>query len=123
MQSKGELKEIDIKNRMGYFFDYIIADRDIYSVNILLSKKLYETYKTILICSISYKTSIGPKPLRISFDKMDGFIRVLKVKLNISYYLIVGCLINFVIRLNIELIIILEKPVFIHKIIYLFKKY
>ena len=78
MQSKGELKEIDIKNRMGYFFDYIIADRDIYSVNILLSKKLYETYKTILICSISYKTSIGPKPLRISFDKMDGFIRVLE---------------------------------------------
>ena len=78
MQSKGELKEIDIKNRMGYFFDYIIADRDIYSINILLSKKLYETYKTILICSISYKTWIGPKPLRISFDKMDGFIRVLE---------------------------------------------
>ena len=43
MQSKDKLKEIDIKNRTGFYFDYIITDRDIYSVNILLSQKLYET--------------------------------------------------------------------------------
>ena len=55
----------------------MITDREIYCVNILLSKKLYETYETISICDISYKTSTGPKPLRIRFDKIDSFIRVL----------------------------------------------
>ena len=29
-----------------------------------------------MICDISYKTLIGAKPLRISFDKIDAFIRV-----------------------------------------------
>ena len=28
-----------------------------------------------MICDISYKTLIGPKPLRIKFDKINGFIR------------------------------------------------
>ena len=28
-----------------------------------------------MIYNISYKTLIGPKPLRIRFDKIDGFIR------------------------------------------------
>ena len=58
MQSKDELKEIDFKNRTSYYFDYIFADRAIYSVNILLSKKFYETYETNLICSISYKPQL-----------------------------------------------------------------
>ena len=40
--------------------------------NILLDKKWYEN---ILIYNISYKTLIGPQPLRIRFDKIDGFIR------------------------------------------------
>ena len=30
----------------------------------------------MLIYDISYKTLIDPKPLRIRFDKIDGFIRV-----------------------------------------------
>ena len=30
----------------------------------------------ILIYDISYKTLINPKPLRIRFDKTDGFIRI-----------------------------------------------
>ena len=30
----------------------------------------------ISVYDISYKTSAGPKPLRIRFDKTDGFIRV-----------------------------------------------
>ena len=55
MESKDELKEIDIKNRTCYYFDYIITDRDIYSDDILLDEKLYETYKNILIYNISYK--------------------------------------------------------------------
>ena len=73
MESKNELKEIDIKNHACYYFDDIITDRDIYSVDILLDKKIYEN---IPIYDISYKTSMGPKPSHIRFDKMDVFIRV-----------------------------------------------
>ena len=62
MESKDELKEIDIKNRTCYYSDDIIADRDMYSVDILLDKNSYETYENI--------------PLRIRVDKIDGFIRV-----------------------------------------------
>ena len=40
MESKNELKEIDIKNRACYYFDDIITDH--YSVDILLNKKIYE---------------------------------------------------------------------------------
>ena len=42
MESKNELKEIDIKNRTCYYFDDVITDRNIYSVDILLDEKLYE---------------------------------------------------------------------------------
>ena len=35
-----------------------------------------KSYQHILVYNISYKTFIGAKPLRIMFDKMDGFIRV-----------------------------------------------
>ena len=73
MKSKNEIKEIDIKNRTCYYFDDIIIDRDIYSVDILLDDFLDEN---ISVYDISYKTSMGPKPLRIRFDKIDGFIRV-----------------------------------------------
>ena len=41
--------------------------------NILIDEKSYEN---ILVYNISYKTLIGAKPLCISFDKIDGFIRV-----------------------------------------------
>ena len=34
------------------------------------------SYEIILICNILYKTLIGPKLLRIRFDKIDGFVRV-----------------------------------------------
>ena len=77
MENKDELKEIDIKNRTCYYFDDIITDRDIYSVNILLDKKSYETYNKILAYIISYKTSTGPKPLRIRwFDGLMDIIRI-----------------------------------------------
>ena len=73
MESKDELKEIDIKNCAYYYFDDIIKDIDINFSDILLDEKLYEN---ISVYDISYKTSMGPKLLRIRFHKIDGFIRV-----------------------------------------------
>ena len=80
MERKGELKEIDIKNRTCYYPDDIITNRDIFSVDILLDKRIYEN---ISVYDISYKTSTGTKPLRVKFDKIDGSIVILMVKLNI----------------------------------------
>ena len=73
MNSKEELKKIDIKNCIFHYFDDIITDRDTNFDNILLDKKLYEN---ISVYHISYKTSMGPKPLCVRFEKIDGFIRV-----------------------------------------------
>ena len=78
MQSKNKLNEIDIKNREYYYFDDIINATDINFSNILLDKKLYVN---ISVYEISYKTSTSPKPLRIRFDKIDGFIMVLDGKI------------------------------------------
>ena len=72
MDSNNELKEIDIKNRTCYYFDDIIKIEDFYLDNILIDEKSYEN---ILVYNISYKTLIDTKPLRIRFDKIDGFIR------------------------------------------------
>ena len=68
-----ELKEICIKNLIFYYFDDIIKIEDFDFDNILLDEKSYEN---ILMYSISYKTFIGAKPLRVSFDKVDEFSRV-----------------------------------------------
>ena len=65
MKSKNELKEIDIKNRVCYFDDIINF------CNIFLDKKLYEN---ISVYDILYKTPTGPKPLHITFGKINGFI-------------------------------------------------
>ena len=65
---KNELKEIDIKNRVCYYFDDIVNGTDINFSNILLDKKLYES---ISVYEISYKTSMVPKPLHIGFYKID----------------------------------------------------
>ena len=66
-------KMIDFKTRTCYYF-YIIRVGD-FDFNILLEEKSYKnSYETILIYDISYKTFIGAKPLRIRFDKDDGFI-------------------------------------------------
>ena len=42
MESKGELKEIDNKNRACYYFDDIINAIDINFNDILFDKKLYK---------------------------------------------------------------------------------
>ena len=79
MESKDELKEHDIKKCTCYYFDDIIRARyrDTHSSNVLLDEKLYkENYENILVHNISYKTSTGAKPLRIMFDKIDGFIKI-----------------------------------------------
>ena len=59
---------------MCYYFDDIIRFEDFDFDNTLIDEKSYEN---ILIYDILYKTSIGAKPLRISFDKIDGFNKVL----------------------------------------------
>ena len=73
MQSKNELKKIDAKNRLSYYFDDKIHGIVINFRDILLDEKLYEDN---LVYGISYKTSTSPKPLHIRFDKLDGFLRV-----------------------------------------------
>ena len=45
--------------------------------DILLDKKLYENFS---VYGIAYKTSTGPKPLCIRFDKIDRSIRVRRSK-------------------------------------------
>ena len=77
MKSKNELREVDIKNRNCYYFDDIINGTNINFSNISLDKKLYVN---ISVYNISYKTPIGLKPLRIRFDKVDGFIIALDGK-------------------------------------------
>ena len=42
MESKDELKEIDIKNRACYYFDNIMRARDIDFSDFILDKKLYK---------------------------------------------------------------------------------
>ena len=79
MEGKNELTEIDLKNRMCYYFDDMIIfwDTNNEFSDILLDKKLYKKkYENILIYDISYKTSTGAKPLRMRFDKIDGFIKI-----------------------------------------------
>ena len=66
------LKEINIKNCNCCYFKDVIKTEDFDFNNILLDGK---TYENILVYDISYKTVIGAKPLRIRFDKVDGFIR------------------------------------------------
>ena len=68
-----EFRKVHINNRMCYYFDDITKLEDFDLDNILIDKKSYEN---ILIYVISYKTLIDWKPLRIRFDKIDGFFRI-----------------------------------------------
>ena len=51
----------------------MIKTEDFNLNNVLINQKLFENF---LIYNISYKTLIYAKPLRIRFDKTDGFIGV-----------------------------------------------
>ena len=68
-----EFKKVCIINRACYYFDDIITVENVDIDNILIEEK---SHKSILIYDISQKTLIGSKPLRIRFDKIDGFIRI-----------------------------------------------
>ena len=67
-----------IQNGTCYYSDDVIKFNE-YNVdkfnvdNILIFEKLP---RNILVYNISYKTLIDSNPLRIRFDKIDGFIRV-----------------------------------------------
>ena len=63
------MKEIHIENCTCYYFNDIIKFQDFDIDNIK------NPYKNILVYNISYKTLMGAKPLRIRFDKVNGFIR------------------------------------------------
>ena len=77
MESKNELKEIDIKNCTCYYFDGIVKAIDINFNYTLLDEKSYkENYENILIRDILYKTSTGAKPLRVRYDEIGGFIKI-----------------------------------------------
>ena len=67
-----ELMKVHIKNRTCCYFDGIIKLEDFDLDNILIDENAHEN---TLIYNISYKTLIDPNPLRIRFDKIDGFIR------------------------------------------------
>ena len=71
MKSNEGLKEISINNCTCYYFNDASQNEDF--DNISVDEKSYEN---ILVYVISYKTLIGAKPLRIRFDKVEGFIRV-----------------------------------------------
>ena len=66
-----KLKKVCIKNRIYCYFDDIIKLEDFDIDNILIDGK---SHKNTLIYDISYQTLIGSKPLRIRFNKIDGFI-------------------------------------------------
>ena len=67
MESNDELKEIDIKNRICYYFDGIMKVENIDFDNILLDEKSYEN---ISVYNILYETFMGAKPWRVKFDKL-----------------------------------------------------
>ena len=66
----------DIKKRTRYYFHDIMRDIDIDFDNILLDKKSSKIkYKNTLFYDISYKALMSANPLRISFHKIERFIK------------------------------------------------
>ena len=130
MESKDELKEINVKNCACYYFDDIIRDFDTNFDNILLDEKLHEN---ISVYDISYKTSMGTKPLPIRFNKIDGFIKVHGgdfrhlVLFDYEHFAQICDKIKYFISekvvLQIVIIIVFKKSELFHIILYLLKKY
>ena len=71
MESTDRLKEVNIKNRMCYYFDDKIGDFDF--DNIFIDEK---SCKNIFLYSVSYKTFFGLKLSCISFDEVREFVKV-----------------------------------------------
>ena len=68
-----EFERVCFKNLTCYYFDDIIKLKDFNLDSILIEVK---SDQNVLIYDISYKNLIDSKPLRIRFDKIDGFIIV-----------------------------------------------
>ena len=71
MKRNNEFKEIITKNRTFYYFDDIINVNDLDLDNISFDEKSNEN---ILIYHATNKTPYHVKPLRIIFDKLEGYI-------------------------------------------------
>ena len=80
-----------------------------------------------MIYDISYKSLISAKPLRIGFDKIDGFIRVYGrtrylVLFDFEEYEAIYNKIRYLVSqvaLHVFFLIIIQKNKFIHMILYL----
>ena len=68
-----EFQIVRVKNRTCYYFDNMIKLEDFHFEIILIDEKSCEH---TLIYDISCRTLIDAKPLCITFDKIDEFIRV-----------------------------------------------
>ena len=66
-----EFEKVRIKKRTSYHFDETMKREDFDIYNILIDGKSREN---IFIYDISWKALIGPKSLRIRFNKIDEFI-------------------------------------------------
>ena len=73
LKSNDKLKKFNTKNHTCYYSYDIIKFEDFDIDNILIDENPYED---ILVYSISLKTLMGAKHLRIRFNKIDGFFRV-----------------------------------------------
>ena len=125
MESNGNSKENNIKNRACYYFDDIIKFEDFDIDYILINEK---SYGNILVYKISYKTLIGSKPLRIRFDKTD---RVIKVYDGARYLVLFGAekydsiwnrmryLIGLKCGFSYVFLVIMQKSKLVHIILYL----
>ena len=106
-EESNKSKEIDIKNLTCYYlYDIVkIEDFDFDFDNILKDK----SYKNTLFYDIIYRTLFGSKPLQISFDEVDGFIRVYDGIIYLTLFVLENMM-SFVIELD----ILLTKKVLLH---------
>ena len=70
-ENKNKLKESDVKYCTCYYFDDIIKTEDF--DKILIDEKSYEN---MVVYNILYEILIDSNPLRVRFNKIEGFIRV-----------------------------------------------
>ena len=87
-------------------------------------KNYVKKFVDILVYDISYKTFMGKNPLRIRFDKMDGFIKIyggIRYLVLLEYTeifdKIIPCKCKIAIVLEKILIVILQESELIHVIL------
>ena len=98
MEGKYELEDIDIKNLTCAYLNDIITDSDIYSLDILLNKRYMKIFQFMIFHT--KLSRVKNYYVSGSIKKID-LLGLVAVNFNILYYLIMDCLIKFVIRLNI----------------------